>query len=52
VCVVYARLKARGVPVVAIEHNEQAVGVLRARQLRIPVVIAPASCWAEALSVP
>ncbi len=40
---VAVRLKARGVPVVAIERNEEAAGVLRARQLRIPVVIAPAT---------
>jgi Trk K+ transport system NAD-binding subunit len=40
---VAARLQARGVPVVAIERNEDAVGVLRARQLKIPVVIATAS---------
>lgn len=40
---VAARLKARGVPVVAIERNENAVGVLRARQLKIPVVVAAAS---------
>ena len=40
---VAARLKTRGVPVVAIERNEDAVGVLRARQLKIPVVIATAS---------
>ena len=40
---VAARLKARGVPVVAIERHEDAVGVLRARQLKIPVIIAPAS---------
>jgi threonine dehydrogenase-like Zn-dependent dehydrogenase len=39
---VAARLKSRGVPVVAIERNEDAVGVLRARQLKIPVVIATA----------
>ena len=38
-----ARLKARGVPVVAIERHEDAVGVLQARQLKIPVIIAPAS---------
>lgn len=37
------RLKARGVPVVAIERREDAPGVLRARQLKIPVIIAPAS---------
>ena len=37
------RLKLRGVPVVAIERFEDAPGVLRARQLRIPVVIAPAT---------
>ena len=40
---VAARLKARGVPVVAIEHDENAVGVLQARQLKIPVVVAAAS---------
>ena len=40
---VAARLKSRGVPVVAIEQREEAAGVLRARQLKIPVVIAPAS---------
>ncbi|WP_375425243.1 potassium channel family protein [uncultured Friedmanniella sp.] len=40
---VAARLKARGVPVVAIERSEDAPGVLQARQLRIPVVIAPAT---------
>ena len=40
---VAARLKARGVPVVAIERHEDAVGVLQARQLKIPVIIAPAS---------
>lgn len=40
---VAARLKARGVPVVAIERTEAAPGVLRARQLKIPVVIGPAS---------
>lgn len=40
---VAARLKARGVPVVAIERHEDAPGVLQARQLKIPVVIAPAS---------
>ena len=39
---VAARLKSRGVPVVAIEQREEAAGVLRARQLKIPVVIAPA----------
>lgn len=37
------RLKARGVAVVAIEHREDAIGVLRARQLKIPVVVAAAS---------
>lgn len=37
------QLKAAGVPVVAIEQSEQAVGVLRARRMKIPVVIAPAS---------
>jgi Trk K+ transport system NAD-binding subunit len=40
---VAARLKARGVAVVAIERSEDAVGVLRARQLKIPVIIAPAT---------
>ena len=40
---VAARLKSRGVPVVAIEQREDAVGVLQARQLKIPVIIAPAS---------
>lgn len=32
------RLKARGVPAVAIESQEDAPGVLRARQLNIPVI--------------
>ncbi|HEY5821760.1 MAG TPA: NAD-binding protein [Propionibacteriaceae bacterium] len=36
------RLKARGVPVVAIESREDAPGVLRARQLKIPVIVAMA----------
>jgi Trk K+ transport system NAD-binding subunit len=40
---VAVRLKAAGVPVVAIERYEDAVGVLRARQLKIPVIVAPAS---------
>ncbi len=40
---VAARLQSRGVPVVAIERNEDAIGVLQARQLKIPVIIAPAS---------
>src|SRR5215210_724734 len=40
---VAARLKSRGVPVVAIERNEDAVGVLQAGQLQIPVNIAPAT---------
>jgi Trk K+ transport system NAD-binding subunit len=40
---VAARLKSRGVAVVAIERSEDAVGVLRARQLKIPVIIAPAT---------
>lgn len=39
---VAARLKARGVPVVAIERNEEAIGVLQARQLKIPVIVAAA----------
>lgn len=38
-----ARIQARGVPVVAIEQREDAAGVLRARQLKIPVIIAPAT---------
>jgi len=38
-----SRLQEQGVPVVAIERREDAIGVLRARQLKIPVVIAPAS---------
>lgn len=40
---VTARLRARGVPVVAIERREDALGVLSARQLKVPVIIAPAS---------
>ena len=40
---VAARLQARGIPVVAIERREDALGVLRARELKIPVIIAPAS---------
>ncbi len=40
---VAARLKSGGVPVVAIERHEHAIGVLHARQLKIPVIIAPAS---------
>lgn len=40
---VATQLKARGVPVVAIERTEDTPGVLAARRLRIPVVIAPAS---------
>lgn len=40
---VAARLKSGGVPVVAIERHENAIGVLHARQLKIPVIIAPAS---------
>jgi Trk K+ transport system NAD-binding subunit len=40
---VAVRLKARGVPVVAIERSESALGVLRARRLKIPVIIAAAS---------
>ena len=40
---VAARLKSRRVPVVAIERNEDAVGVLRARQLKIAVIIAAAT---------
>lgn len=37
------RLRERGVPVVAIEQHEEAVGVLRVRAAKIPVVIAPAT---------
>jgi len=40
---VAVRLHAAGVPVVAIERHEDAIGVLRVRQLKIPVIIAPAS---------
>ncbi|MET0693518.1 MAG: NAD-binding protein [Propionibacteriaceae bacterium] len=40
---VAVRLKTAGVPVVAIERYEDAIGVLRARRLKIPVIIAPAS---------
>ena len=40
---VAARLNSRGVAVVAIERSEDAIGVLRARQLKIPVIIAPAT---------
>ncbi|MBP2415609.1 NAD-binding protein [Microlunatus capsulatus] len=40
---VAAQLKARGVPVVAVERSEDVPGVLEARRLRIPVVIGPAS---------
>ena len=40
---VLGRLVARGVPVVAIEEREDAVGMLRARQLKVPVVIAEGS---------
>ncbi len=40
---VAARLHARGIPVVAIEQREEAAGVLRCRQLKIPVVVAAAS---------
>lgn len=39
---VATRLKRRGVPVVAIERREDAVGVQRARRLRIPVIIGEA----------
>ncbi|MGD7787931.1 NAD-binding protein [Propionibacteriaceae bacterium Y1700] len=40
---VVARLAARDIPVVAIEANEDAVGVRRARRLKIPVIIAEGS---------
>lgn len=40
---VAARLKARGLPVVAIESAEDAPGVLGARRLKIPVVIGRAN---------
>lgn len=40
---VAVRLKARGVAVVAIEQREDALGVLRARRLKIPVVMGAAS---------
>jgi Trk K+ transport system NAD-binding subunit len=39
---VATRLHDRGVSVVAVEHDENALGVARARQLRIPVIIGPA----------
>ncbi len=45
------RLKARGVPVVAIEQREDAPGVLRVRQLKIPVVVGSASdAWTHQLA--
>jgi Trk K+ transport system NAD-binding subunit len=40
---VAVRLQSRGVPVIAIERREEAPGVLRARQLKIPVVVAAAT---------
>lgn len=40
---VAVRLQSRGVPVVAIERRGDAPGVLRARQLKIPVVVAAAT---------
>ena len=40
---VAAQLWERRVPVVAIERHEDAIGVLRIRQLKIPVIIAAAS---------
>ncbi|HLT60329.1 MAG TPA: NAD-binding protein [Microlunatus sp.] len=40
---VAARLRERGVAVVAIEHNESAPGVLWARQAKVPVIIAAAT---------
>lgn len=45
------RLKARGVPVVAIEQREDAPGVLRVRQLKIPVIVASAGdAWTHQLA--
>ncbi len=40
---VATQLRQRRVPVVAIERQEDSIGVLRARQLKIPVIIAAAS---------
>ena len=40
---VAVRLQSRGVPVIAIERRAEAPGVLRARQLKIPVVVAAAT---------
>ena len=40
---VAVRLQSRGVPVIAIERRVDAPGVLRARQLKIPVVVAAAT---------
>jgi Trk K+ transport system NAD-binding subunit len=40
---VAVQLRERRVPVVAIERDEDTAGVLRARQLKIPVIIAAAS---------
>lgn len=40
---VCTRLRDRGVPVVAIERNEDAVGVRLARRLKIPVIIGEAA---------
>ena len=40
---VAVRLQSRGVPVIAIERRVEAPGVLRARQLKIPVVVAAAT---------
>lgn len=40
---VAVQLRQRRVPVVAIERDEDTAGVLRARQLKIPVIIAAAS---------
>ena len=40
---VSGRLRARGVPVVAIERNENAPGVRQARRLKVPVIIAEAT---------
>lgn len=44
------RLRERQVPVVAIEHNEGAPGVLWARQAKIPVIISPATDAAAQLA--
>lgn len=40
---VCTRLRARGVPVVGLERQENAIGVQQARRMKIPVIIAEAS---------